>query len=261
MTPAPRELSDYFLSHGRYAFTAEEAAEVLGSTRTTAVDALVRLQQRNKVFSASKGLYVAVPPEYRSWGVLPGEWIIDALMRHLHRPYYIALLSAARLHGASHQAPQVFQAMTTKAPIRDRDLGRVRLRFYASKHVDEDKIEQVAVPTGYANVSAKETTVVDLITYHRASGGYGNVATVIREIGELEGAELARVASRRGRAAVRRTGWFVEHFGEVDELEALRQAARLDVGEPALLDPAGPKRGRTDPRWRVRMNAQVEADL
>jgi predicted transcriptional regulator of viral defense system len=60
---------------------------------------------------------------------------------------------------------------------------------------------------------------------------------------------------------VRRTGWFVERYGRADELEALRQAARLDLGEPALLDPAAGKRGKTDPDWRVRLNTQVEGDL
>ena len=260
MTIAPRDLADHFLSQGRFAFTADEASAAIARPRKAAIEALARLQHRHEIVSISKGLYVAVPPEYRSWGVVPGDWFIDALMHHLDRPYYIALLSAARLHGSSHQAPQVFQVMTTPAPIRDRDLGRVRLRFYASRHLDEDTTERVTVPTGYATVSTKETTVVDLIGHYRAAGGYGNVATILGELGELDGAELARVASRRGRAAVRRTGWFVERFGAVDELEALRQAARIDVGEPAQLDPAGPRRGEADPAWRIRLNVLVEPD-
>lgn len=60
---------------------------------------------------------------------------------------------------------------------------------------------------------------------------------------------------------MRRTGWFVERFGHADDLEALRQAARLDLGEPALLDPAAGKRGNTDLDWRVRVNTHVEPDL
>lgn len=258
---SPRDLPDHLLAQGRYAFTLAEATSELGTTAAAARQALARLQQRKEVFSPTKGLYVAIPSEYRNWGVLPGEWFIDAMMRHLGRPYYVALLSAARIHGASHQAPQVFQVMTEGTPLRDRDLGRVRLRLYKSQHVGKDKTEQITVPPGYATVSARETTAVDLISHYRDSGGHGNVATIIKEIGELNGAELARVASRRGRAAVRRTGWFVDRFGQADDLEALRQAARLDVGEPTLLDPGGPKRGKTDPGWRVRLNTHVEPDL
>lgn len=255
------DLPAFFLSQGRFDFTLDDAAQALGVNRGAASDALARLQQKKEVFSPTRGLYVAVPPDYRNWGVVPGEWFVDATMRHLHRPYYVALLGAARMHGAAHQAPQVFQVMTNGASIRDRDVGRVRLRFYSSKHVAQDKTVQIPVPTGYATVSSKETTVVDLISYPRAAGGYANVATVLREIGPLEGSELSRVAARRGRATTRRTGWFVERFGEVDDLEALRQAARLDVGEPSLLDPSGPARGKTDLVWRLRVNKDVEPDV
>jgi predicted transcriptional regulator of viral defense system len=263
MPVRPRDLPDYLLSRGRYTFTLDDAAGMLDSGRGAASDALGRLVARKQVFSPARGLYVAVPPEYRSWGVLPGDWFIEAMMAHLDRAYYVALLSAARIHGASHQAPQVFQVMTAAdagAP-RDRDLGRVRLRFYSSKHLGEDAVQRNVVATGYVTVSAKETTVVDVITHHRVSGGYGNVATILSEIGQLDGSELARVASRRRRAVVRRTGWFVERYGHVEDLEALRQAARLDLGEPALLDPAAGKRGKTDPDWQVRVNTQVEGDL
>jgi predicted transcriptional regulator of viral defense system len=261
MPTRPRDLPDHLLSLGRYEFTLDDAAAILGSGRGAAADALGRLQRRKLVFSPARGLYVAVPAEYRSWGVLPGDWFIDAMMTHLGRGYYVALLSAARIHGASHQAPQVFQVMSAGVAPRNRDLGRIRLRFYTSKHTEEDRTERVSVPTGYLTVSARETTVVDLVSHHRVSGGYSNVATILREIGELGGSELARVASRRGRAVVRRTGWFVERFGRSDDLEALRQAARLDLGEPALLDPAAGKGGKTDPDWQLRVNAQVEPDL
>ena len=124
MSLAPRDLPDHFLAQGRYAFTLAEAASELGTTRASMRQALARLQKRKEIFSPTKGLYVAIPSEYRTWGVLPGEWFIDAMMHHLGRPYYIALLSAARIHGASHQAPQVFQVMTDGTPLRDRDLGR-----------------------------------------------------------------------------------------------------------------------------------------
>ncbi len=207
-------------------------------------------------------MYVAIPPEYRSWRVLPGEWFIDAMMAHLGRSYYVALLSAAAIHGASHQAPQVFQVMTDGAsPVRDRDIGRVRLRFYASKHLSEADVERATVPTGYMALSTRETTVVDLVSHYQTAGGYSNVATILKEIGQLSGSAVARMASPRGRAVVRRAGWLLERYGQADDLEALRQAARLDLGEPALLAPAGGRRGKTDRDWRLRINTAVEPDL
>lgn len=259
---SPRDLADRFLSLGRYAFTLDDAAAAIGASRGAAADALERLHHRGQVFSPARGLYVAIPPEYRSWGVLPGEWFIDAMMSHLERSYYVALLSAAAVHGASHQAPQVFQVMTDgRAPLRDRDIGRVRLRFHASKHLSEAEVERFTVPTGYMTVSTRETTVVDLVSHYRVAGGYSNIATILKEMGELCGSALARIAGPRGRAVVRRTGWLLERYGQADDLEALRQAARLDLGEPALLTPTGVRRGRTDRDWRLRINTTVEPDL
>ena len=258
----PRNLADHFLASGRYTFTLREAEETLGVEGAAAYSILSRRRRRHEIFSPAHGLYVAVPPDYRSWGVVPGEWFVDAIMRHLGRPYYVGLLSAAAMHGAAHQAPQVFQVMTDRRElIRNRDLGRVRLRFYASKHVTEDSTTRITVPSGYAVVSSKETTVVDLVGRPRVSGGLSNVATVLRELGELNGSELARVASRRGRTIVRRVGWLVDRFGQVDDPEALRQAARLDVGDPVLLDPSKGRRGKADAAWQVRVNTQVEADV
>lgn len=262
MTTRPRDLPEHLLSQGRYTFTTEEAEAILGIGRQAALAALARLQRRGAVFSPAKSLYVAIPPEYRSTGVPPAEWFVDPMMRHLRRPYYIALLTAAAFHGAAHQAPQVFQVMTDFASsLGTRRFGRQRLRFYSSKHVSDDPTGQITVPTGYAVIATKETTVVDLVSRPREAAGYSNVATVLRELGPLEGSALARTASRRGRAVVRRIGWLVEQFGEVDDLEALRQAARIDLGEPTLLDPASPKRGRADREWAIRVNRAVEPDV
>lgn len=262
MAVKSRDLTDHFLAAGRYTFTLAEAQTILDLDTAAARSALSRLRRRRQVFSPTHGLYVAVPPEYRSWGVVPGEWFIDAMMRHLGRPYYVGLLTAAAMLGAAHQAPQVFQVLTDRSELfRERDLGRVRLRFYSSKYITEDSTTRITVPSGYVTVSSKETTVVDLVTKPRQSGGLSNVGTVLRELGELKGSELARVASRRGRTVARRVGWLVDRFGQVDDLEALRQAARLDLGEPALLDPSKGRRGRADPTWQVRLNTMVEADV
>lgn len=111
----PADLADHFLSRGQFAFTLDDAAAALGGRRRTAADGVERLRHHSLLFSPARGLYVAVPPEYRSWGVVPGSWFIDAMMGHLHRSYYVALLNAAAVHGASHQAPQVFQVMTERA--------------------------------------------------------------------------------------------------------------------------------------------------
>lgn len=256
----PRQLPTHLLSQGRFTFTLKEAQQLLDLDERSAISALSRLRAKKLLFSPARGLYVLISPEYQSWGVLPAEMFVDALMRHLGRPYYVGYLSAAAVHGASHHAPQVFQIVTPQQ-VKPRDIERVRLRFYRSTFFEAGERMSVTVPTGEMQISTKETTVVDLIATPRLGGGLDNVATIIAEIGALHGSSLARVAAPRGLAIVRRVGWAVEEFGQADDLEALRQAARLDQGEPSMLAPSRPRRGSVDKRWSLRLNATVEPDV
>ncbi len=255
-----QDLPDLLVSRGRYSASLEEIRELTGLSYAAITSGLQRLRRQRRVFSPTRGLYVVIPPEYRSWGVVPADWFIDDLMCHLGRRYYVALLSAAGYHGAAHQAPQVFQVMAD-GRVLDRAIGRVRLRFYASEYTADTPTTMVTVHTGSIPVSSREATVVDLVREPRASGGISNVATILTEIGELDGSALATLAARYGRALARRTGWLVDHYGNCEDLGPLRLAARLDLGEPVLLSPSGPRRGRADPTWRVRMNVVVEPDL
>lgn len=256
------DLAVTLLSRGRHGFDVAEAVETLGLSREQTLDALARLLKKGDIVSPARGFYLVVPPEYRTWGGPPGMSFIDLLMAHLGQSYYVALLSAAAVHGAAHQAPQVFQVMVRDNTfVRNKTVGRTRVRFYSNSNIGEDPVQKLSAPTGYVTVSTKETTVVDLVTKPRFSGGLSNVATILREIGELRGAELARVASRRDRSIVRRVGWLVEKFGEVDDIEALLQAARADAGEPTPLSTAAGRRGALDKRWAMRVNVTVESDV
>jgi predicted transcriptional regulator of viral defense system len=220
---------------------------------------LARLTKDGRLFSPARGFYVVVSPEYRSWRVLPADWFIDAMMKHLARDYYVGFLNAAALHGASHQAPQTFRVVTTRA-LSDRDIERVRLRFTASEHVADMPTERRSVHTGYMTVAGPETTVVDLAWRPSLGGGISNVATILKEIGRLDTELLARIAPLRNRPTVRRIGWLIERFRPDLDAHWLRVVARPEEGEPALLVP-GRKRGELDRGWGLRINATVEPDV
>ena len=102
------------LSSGRTVFTAEEAEQTLGVGHGAFLDAAERLQRRKALVNPRQGFYVVVPPQYASWGAPPPAWYIDALMRHESQAYYVGLLKAAELHGATHQAVMEFQVISAK---------------------------------------------------------------------------------------------------------------------------------------------------
>jgi predicted transcriptional regulator of viral defense system len=253
-------LPDLLISHGRYSVTPAEAAQLAGVPTAHVYPGLQRLRRRGAMFSPSRGLYVVIPPEYRSWGVVPGELFIDAMMRALGRHYYVSLLTAAAMHGAAHQAPQVFQVMVDR-PLADRDIERVRLRFYANDHISEMATEERPVHTGRFRLATRETTLVDLAVHPDDAGGLSNVATVAAEIGDVDVSELARLAAVRSRSVARRLGWLLDRHREDLDLEPLRRIALAGGEHPTRLVRALPARGPIDPRWNLQVNSEVEADL
>ena len=90
-----RDLPDVLMSRGRYSASLQEIRLLTGLSDAAIASGLQRQRKQRRVFSPTRGLYVVIPPEYRSWGVVPADWFIDDLMRHLGRRYYVALLSAA----------------------------------------------------------------------------------------------------------------------------------------------------------------------
>jgi predicted transcriptional regulator of viral defense system len=102
---------------------------------------------------------------------------------------------------------------------------------------------------------------VDLVVHPDDAGGLSNVATVIVEIGDLDVAQLARLAAIRSRSVARRLGWLLDQHRDDLDLEPLRYVARAGGGYPTRLVRALPARGPIDPRWNLQVNSNVEADL
>ena len=259
-TLAPHVLPDFLLSRGQHTFSLGEAKALLQRNDDAVRKGLGRLTRSGQIFSPSRGFYVVIPPEFRSWGTVPASHFIDDLMRVLDRRYYVALLSAAELHGAAHQAPQVFQVMVDRH-VKDRDFGRTRLRFYTSRHVIGSAVEQRNVPTGQLRLAPRELTAVDLVEHPSASGGISNVATVLAELTPLDGKRLAELATARERSTARRLGWLLSFLDANVDLEPLRAVAEPQHGSATDLRVGAPRRGRVDRAWNVRVNTEVEPDL
>lgn len=255
----PRLLPDHLLSQGISTFTTAEAQTLTGSTPAATQRALSRLHDAGQVFSPARGFWAVIPPEFRSWRAVPAVRFIDDMMRALDRVYYVALLSAAELHGASHHAPQVFQVMCDP-PLQDRAVARVRLRFYGGRHVRAAPVQAHNTPTGTIRLATRELTAVDLVALPDEAGGLDNVATILDELGDLNGPTLAALARERGRSVIRRVGWMVERYGRCADLDALRAAAAPADGDPVILRTGAPRRGHVDADWGIRVNTILEVD-
>ena len=89
---------------GNYTFTHDEVAQAFPDMSAGSIArALTREVSKGRIMSPLRGFYVIVPDEYVLRGAVPQSFYLDDMMLHLGRKYYVALLSAASYHGASHQ--------------------------------------------------------------------------------------------------------------------------------------------------------------
>ena len=160
---------DSLQARGRYTFLRAEAITSTARSAEAVKKALQRLARRRRVVKVKRYFYVIVPLEYLHAGGPPPSWFIDDLMKAIERPYYVGLLSAAALHGASHQQPQEFQVFTDR-PIRPLQGVRARIRFFVNKRIAEITVQNVKTATGAMRVSTPESTALDLVRFAKAAG-------------------------------------------------------------------------------------------
>ena len=88
-------LWDQLLSEGMSTVTTDEVESRTGATRNAVYLGVKYAMDRKRLFSPARGLYVVVPSEYRSIGVVPATQFIDPMMNHLGIGYYLGLATAA----------------------------------------------------------------------------------------------------------------------------------------------------------------------
>ena len=258
------------LSAGRTVFTAEEAEQALGVGRGAFLDAAERLQRRKSLLNPRQGFYVVVPAQFASWGAPPPAWYIDALMCHERQAYYVGLLKAAELHGATHQAVMEFQVISAKRLPKIR-AGRNLIVFYFRKDMAAVKagIEDRKTDTGTMKISSAALTALDLLRYPRASGGIDNVATVLSDLGQkIDPEQLAAISVTVERPIVQRLGHLLDRLGHgalsgpmLKALQARGSVPWAELGrqEARDVDFAAEPRER-DSRWRIIVRRAPEPD-
>lgn len=257
-------------SKGRTVFEVREAEERLGVDRGAFLDAAERLQKRKLLLSPRRGFYVAVPPQFASWGAPPPGWYIDDLMRHEEAPYYVALLKAAEMHGATHQAVMEFQVITAKRIPQIR-AGRNLIAFYYRKDMKaiSHGLEKRKIDTGSLSVSSPGLTALDLFRYPQASAGIDHVATVLSDLArEIEPKQLAMLSNHFERPVVQRLGYLLDRLGHRSQADRMHAAMtkrgvspwteldRNEIRDPDFM----PEPVLRDERWRVVIRRMPEVD-
>lgn len=164
--------------------TSDIAQAMPGVSAEALRQALHRQQRKGRIVRVSRGSehWVIVPLQDASAGAPPLETWLDAyLSKTLGVPYYVGLLSAAEVYGASPQAVMITQVMAPKSR-RPLQVGRHRLVFLKSTRIAEMPTRWHETPHGRFKVSTPELTALDLVSRQQVTGGIARVAEVLQSL-------------------------------------------------------------------------------
>jgi hypothetical protein len=256
------------LSQGRTVFTRDEAVSALKVTPRGFLKAAEREQRRGALISPRRGFYVVVPPQFLSWRAPPPAWYIDDLMRHEGHPYYVGLLKAAEMHGATHHAVMEFQVITDKR-LPKIHAGRSIITFLYRKDMLSvtNAVTDKKTDTGRMKISSPELTAFDLLRYVHAAGTIDSIATVLSDLGpKLSPASLAKLAPAFEITVIQRLGYLLDYLKQTQATAALRD--QLQKSRPVPWIELEPRRrvGKSRPpierntHWNVVRRHRLEID-
>lgn len=258
---------DQLRSQGRHAFSLEQLRnDLFGYSDIAAKSALNRLTNKQKIVSIAKGYYLIIPPEYAATGILPVTVFIDAFMKHLNRPYYLALLSAAAMHGSSHQQPQEFYVITSLPALRTTLKKGLKINYISKKQIQEQFLESRKTESGYLKVSNPVLTACDLLQFEKHIGGLNRAAVVINDMTDMIKARdfTKSLIEHTPVSVLQRLGFLFEHVtGNQTFADALYQSLQLNGIKLSRtpLKASLPTAGKPlDERWMVSINIKINLE-
>lgn len=258
------EYLDYLQENGEYWFFGSSIQEKLGLSDGALRAALWRLGKKKRLCRIRDDFYVIIPVEHRSAGCLPAQWFIDPLMKHFNLPYYVALQSAASIHGAAHQQVMMLQVMTDK-PFRKIIAGNQHIHFYCKSNIEEVGVLQSKTPMSHFKLSSPELTVFDLVRYANSFEKLQQAATVIYELAEkIVPARLAKLFDKSNISVTvaQRLGYILDQVIDTElDLSALEFIIAAKKPRYILLTSGKKDQAyEKNKRWHILVNAQLELD-
>jgi predicted transcriptional regulator of viral defense system len=261
---------DELPKRGKYTFSQEDVfSEFSELPRDRVRASLYRLTAKGELQSVWHGFFAIVLHEYGLRGVIPPTEYIDQLMKYLNRKYYVALLSAASVHGSSHQASQTYMVMIEGGPLRSKTQQGVRLSFFTRKELPEKYVERLVSRSGYISYSNRELTALDLVSRMSNIGGLSRAAEVLDGMAE-DGLDFSGVGDDYYRLSplshIQRLGYLLDSIlGYKEAAEALYAGAmksgvrfKHTLLVPTTMHEAA--RFVIDRKWKVAANREVELD-
>lgn len=215
MRGAAERFIDGKLQSGIVSFSMTDLTRSTGLSVIAARNQLLRLGDQVIRITPRQEFFLIVTAQYRVFGAPPVELWLDDYFAWLQRPYYLALQSAAAVHGSSPQAIQETQVITDM-PMRDILLNRIRLHFFMKKSLSRIQVQQMPNAPAPLRVSTPETTAFDLVRYAGSIGGIERIAETIQPmIKQMKPSSLREVLNVEDEiATAQRLGYILSTAGK-----------------------------------------------
>ncbi len=253
------------LSYEEYSFSLDELIANIHKSETSIKSELSRLIAKKEIVNLRKGFYLIITPRYSSAQKLPIQLYCEKLFKYLDRNYYVALFSAAKFHGASHQQVHKDYIITEKPKFNDISKSTIDIRFFTTSNWSDKNIQIKKSDAGPYKVSSPALTIVDLIHYQTKLGGINRMLAVIEELSEeLSEFDLVELLSwYPNKSTLQRFGFLLEELGTKEDFqELIFMSLKSTNFFPVLLGPkSNEKPGAVNNRWKVAINIKLESDL
>lgn len=253
------------LSYEEYSFSLEELNKQINKNEVSIKSELSRLIEKKEIVSLRKGFYLIITPIYSVAQKLPIQLYCEKLFKYLDRNYYVALFTAAKFHGASHQQVQRDYVITETPKLNNISNSLFDIRFFTRSNWSEKNILIKKSDAGIYKLSSPALTIVDLIHYQTKLGGINRVLSIIEELSEeLKESDIIELLSwYPHKSTLQRFGFLLEELGvnrECQELLIMNIQGKTFF--PVLLSPkSSEKPGAVDNIWKVDVNIKLENDL
>jgi len=253
------------LSYEEYSFSLNELIENINKSETSIKSELSRLIAKKEIVNLRKGFYLILTPRYSSAQKLPIQLYCEKLFKFLDRNYYVALFSAAKFHGASHQQVQRDYVITEMPKFNDISKSTIDIRFFTTSSWSDKNIQIKKSDAGIYKVSSPALTIVDLIHHQTKLGGINRMLAVIEELSEeLNELDLVELLNwYPNKSTLQRFGFLLEEHGSNEEFqELIFTNLKTTNFFPVLLSPkSNEKPGAVNNRWKIAVNIKLENDI
>ena len=250
--------SDVLLSAadaGEKIISFDEIRKQSGMSGARLRPALVELVKRGWLRRLSRGLYMIVPVEAGKERIFTESSFIIA--KHLMPDGAISHWSAFNYHGFTDQLPRGAYMSGTRR-MRSREVLGLPYTFVFMDAESFFGHGEIWVESEKVRITDAERTLIDALWMPKHCGGMALI------LGSLDGDSASKLDSQRlndylqkldRTVLFKRLGFLSDLMGwKLPHAEAWLSAVDKNYN---LFDPDGPREGRVDSKWRLRINADI----